>query len=376
MTGRQKEIKRHLSPEELDEAIDEAQSAGEAHLVRRLECMKDLYAGDTLEEAAWRSGVDQGTVSRWSDAWNEDGVDGLRPDFDGGPKPKLSLEDKARLAELLEADEPWTYPAINELLREEFDVEYSETHLKRILQELGLNYARPRPTEYRRPDDATEQLQDALDEGFENLAQADSTPDGEHADADTGDDPDADPDLAPDGGREIVIGFFDETYPKPADIYHRVWAFGTPELPVTIDRFDANTFGFYALNGESVVEIKDRSRSQEICEFLRTIREHNPVRPILIVLDRYSSHLAADVAELADELDIELVFLPPKSPDLNPIEQLIGKLKYELSRTFVTEEAAFQELICDTFKELSNRLSFAKGWIDQFLDIPKLQKLS
>lgn len=366
MSSRRKEIKRHLTPEELDEAINNAQSAGEAYLVRRLMCIKNLYAGDTLVEAADRAGVDDATVSHWTDAWNEAGVDGLRPDFDGGPKPKLSPEEEAEFRQLLKADEPWTYAQIQALLREEFDIEYSKGHLRRKLKEFGMNYAKPRPTEYRRPDDAEERLADSLVEAVDNIQEE------QEEEADTAEQDD--PDLVPDGG-EVTIGFLDETYPKPTDIYHRVWSFETPEIPVTIKRFEANTFGFYALNGESAVAIKDRSRADEICEFLRTIRAKNPIGPILLVLDQYSSHIANDVKELADELGIELVYLPPKSPDLNPIEQLIGKLKYELSGTFVTEESAFQNLIREIFTRLSDQLSFAESWADQFLDIPSLKKL-
>lgn len=365
MPNTQKKIKRHLTQEELSEAIDEAESAGESYLVRRLNLVNNLYHGDTLKEAGSRVGVSKATASRWSDLWNEGGVDGLRPGFDGGPKPKLTLEEEAEFKQLLEEDEPWTYAEIRELLREEFDVDYSEGHLRRKLKEYGMNYAKPRPTEYRRPDDAEEQLSESLDEAVEAIQEEDEN-------ADTAEQNDRD--LAPDGG-EVTVGFFDETYPKPTDIYHRMWAFGTPEISVTIDRFDANTFGFYALNGESTVAIKNGSSAEEICDFLRTIREDNPAGPIILVLDQYSSHLAGDVRELADELGIELVFLPQKAPDLNPIEQLIGKLKYELSREFITDEDIFQNRIKTIFSQLSKRLSFAKSWCDRFLDISRLQKL-
>lgn len=366
MPNTQKEIKRHLTEEELAEAIDEAESAGESYLVRRLNLISNLYHGDKLKEAASRVGVAKSTASRWSDRWNEGGIDGLRPDFDGGPKPKLTLEEEAEFKQLLEEDEPWTYAGIRELLREEFDVDYSEGHLRRKLEEYGMNYAKPRPTEYRRPDDAEKQLSDSLDEAVEAIQEEDAE------NADTADHDDRD--LVPDGG-EVTIGFLDETYPKPTDIYHRVWAFGTPEISVTIDRFDANTFGFYALNGESVVAIKDGSSAEEICQFLRSIREDNPVGSIILVLDQYSSHLAGDVKDLSDELGIELVFLPSKAPDLNPIEQLIGKLKYELSHEFITDEEIFQNRIKTIFNRLSKRLSFAKSWCERFLDISTLQKL-
>jgi hypothetical protein len=50
-----------------------------------------------------------------------------------------------------------------------------------------------------------------------------------------------------DGG--CPVGLFDETFPRPEDVSQRVWDFETPFQEVSTDRFDANTFGFSALNG-------------------------------------------------------------------------------------------------------------------------------
>src|SRR5699024_4241894 len=75
------DVIEHLPEAELDTAINEAQMADEARLVRRLCFVKNLYAGDVLEEAARRVGVSQANSSRWAHAWNDAGVDGLRPSF-------------------------------------------------------------------------------------------------------------------------------------------------------------------------------------------------------------------------------------------------------------------------------------------------------
>jgi len=37
----------------------------------------------------------------------------------------------------------------------------------------------------------------------------------------------------------------------------------------------ANTFGFYAINGKSVVDFKGNSKKESVCEFLEKIREKN-----------------------------------------------------------------------------------------------------
>lgn len=91
-TDRQTEPVKHLSEGELDTAIDDAQKADETRLVRRLCFIKNVYLGDTNEMAARRVGVSHPTGGRWLQAWNEGGVEGLRPNFAGGPPAKLSSE--------------------------------------------------------------------------------------------------------------------------------------------------------------------------------------------------------------------------------------------------------------------------------------------
>jgi transposase len=52
----------------------------------------------------------------------------------------------------------------------------------------------------------------------------------------------------------------------------------------------------------------------------------------IVILDNLSSHKAANVRALIEAKGAELRFLPPYSPDLNPIEQAIAKLKAHLRR--------------------------------------------
>jgi hypothetical protein len=64
MNGRcRSDAVEHLSEVELD-SNNEDQKANEAHLVRRLCFVKNLYAGDVLEEAARQAGVSQANSSR------------------------------------------------------------------------------------------------------------------------------------------------------------------------------------------------------------------------------------------------------------------------------------------------------------------------
>jgi transposase len=52
----------------------------------------------------------------------------------------------------------------------------------------------------------------------------------------------------------------------------------------------------------------------------------------IVILDNLSSHKAAGVREMIEAKGATLKFLPPYSPDLNPIEQAIAKLKAHLRK--------------------------------------------
>jgi transposase len=52
----------------------------------------------------------------------------------------------------------------------------------------------------------------------------------------------------------------------------------------------------------------------------------------VVVMDNLSSHKGQRVRELIEGRGCELLFLPPYSPDLNPIERAFAKLKASLGR--------------------------------------------
>jgi transposase len=52
----------------------------------------------------------------------------------------------------------------------------------------------------------------------------------------------------------------------------------------------------------------------------------------VIVMDNLSSHKGGRVSELIEERGCELMYLPPYSPDLNPIEEAFAKVKAPLRK--------------------------------------------
>ena len=148
----------------------------------------------------------------------------------------------------------------------------------------------------------------------------------------------------------------------------RLWSFRKPEITKDTSKYRANTFGFYSINGNSVVDFQDHSKKENVVAFITSVRKRNPERKIVMILDNFRSHHSRVVMKTAELLNIILVFLPPYSPDLNPIEFIWKSVKREVSIAPVHSEGDLKDTIRDSFMELSGRLTFAKRWTEKFLN--------
>jgi putative transposase len=95
----------------------------------------------------------------------------------------------------------------------------------------------------------------------------------------------------------------------------------------------------------------------------------------MIILDNFRSHHAKLTTETAEKLNIDLVFLPPYSPHLNPIEYIWKTIKRELSPIFIKKQEQLIKLIEIHFKNRTKSLTYAKSWIKKFLN-KKYKKIS
>ncbi len=129
----------------------------------------------------------------------------------------------------------------------------------------------------------------------------------------------------------------------------------------------AKVSGFYSLNGESLVEFPESNKAEDFISFLRKIRDINPRKRIVIVLDNFRTHHAKKVKEEAEKMNISLVYLPPYSPDLNPIDNIWKSVKKLVSEVSLLDIEELKETIAKAFKKLAGSISFAMGWIEKFL---------
>jgi transposase len=105
-----------------------------------------------------------------------------------------------------------------------------------------------------------------------------------------------------------------------------VWCFARVLLPSASGRQRHNVLGAYdPIRHEAITVTNDTYINQGVfCEFLDKIAAAyaGTGRPITLVLDNARYQKCRSVADKAAELGIELLYLPPYSPNLNLIERL------------------------------------------------------
>jgi len=81
----------------------------------------------------------------------------------------------------------------------------------------------------------------------------------------------------------------------------------------------------------------------------------------VVVLDNLAAHRVADVRQAVEAAGARLMFLPPYSPELNPIEESWSKVKEDLRK----QEPRTTEQIDTSLVEAAKRVtaSDAVGWI-------------
>jgi putative transposase len=118
---------------------------------RRLKGARLLEQGVHQSEVARRVGVHRQSVSRWARQLEEAGRAGLKRAGRAGRKPKLSAADLKRIEQGLKqgpealgySTSLWTSQRVAHLIEQECGVQYSSTHVWRLLKQLGWSCQRP-----------------------------------------------------------------------------------------------------------------------------------------------------------------------------------------------------------------------------------------
>jgi len=147
------------------------------------------------------------------------------------------------------------------------------------------------------------------------------------------------------------VYFEDECHFKLTLTIIRAWflAGSQPEIKSPVDRFKVSIFGAMGGNGQLITFENETFDAVTFRLFLEKLlfkaetgrKENGKPKKILLVLDNAKYHHAKILQPWLNSVSdlLELFFLPPYSPDLNPIEMLWKK-----TRRNVTHNRFFSSL--------------------------------
>jgi hypothetical protein len=87
---------------------------------------------------------------------------------------------------------------------------------------------------------------------------------------------------------------------------------------------------FGAMNlhtGTRLFSARQHQKQEDFQAFLNLVHKHYRGWHVALLLDENPSHTAARSQRLASDLNIQLLWLPKRSPDLNPMDHLWGQAK-------------------------------------------------
>ncbi len=130
-----------------------ASRSRDARQCARLLALAGVAEGRSRLEAARLGGMDRQTLRDWVHRFNQEGPAGLIDRKSPGAPAKVSAEQKAELAEIVERGPDiardgvvrWRRIDLQQVIKDRFGVDYHERSVSRLLHDLGFAHMSARP---------------------------------------------------------------------------------------------------------------------------------------------------------------------------------------------------------------------------------------
>lgn len=112
------------------------------------------------------------------------------------------------------------------------------------------------------------------------------------------------------------------------------WSLRGQPAQVGLSGWNAKRVVFGTMNlvtGHRLFQVRLHQRAEDFQAFLHCVRRHYRGWHVTLLLDGDRSHTAEASRSLADRLEIQLLWLPKRAPELNPMESLWGQGKDAVS---------------------------------------------
>lgn len=278
----------------------------------RIRAVEQVQAGNSPEEVIKTLGFSRSCIYEWLARYRAGGWHALRARPLLGRPRKITGRQMKWIYDAVTLKNPmqykfafalWTRGMIRTVIKERFGIHLSLASVGRLLAQLGLTCQKPLMRAFQQNPALVEKW---LQEAYPKIrARAKRL------------------------GAEIFFG--DEAGVRSDFHNGTTWApkGKTPVVRVTGARFGFNMISAVSPKGQMrFMVVQGKVAAKQFCEFLRRL-VFKSERPIFLILDGHPVHRSGKVKKLVKSMKdkLQLFFLPPYSPELNPDEWVWNDLK-------------------------------------------------
>jgi len=278
----------------------------------RIRAVEQVQAGESPEVVIKALGFSRSCIYTWLARYRSGGWHTLRAIPLNGRPPRITGPQMKWIYNTVTRKNPlqlkfefalWTRGMIRILIKERFHIDLSLTSVGRLLAQLGLTCQKPLMRAFQQNPSLVEKW---LKEEFPAIRTQ-----------------------AKKRGAEIF--FADEAVVRSDFHSGKTWAprGQTPIVRVTGARFGFNLLSAVTAKGQMrFMVMQGKVNAAAFCEFLKRL-VYRAERPLFLILDDHPVHRAAKVKQFIESLKdtLQVFFLPPYSPELNPDESVWNELK-------------------------------------------------
>lgn len=285
----------------------------------RLMAVRRVREGESPSSVIKSYGFSRTTIYKWLGAAKVHGEGVLKARKHPGPECKLTASQMNKVRQWICGKDPrqhgfdfglWTRRIVAELIQTRFGITLGVTAVGRLLAKLEITPQQPLRRAYERDPEAINHWKRVTYPMLKARAKR--------------------------VGAQIF--FLDEAGVRSDSTLGRTWApkGRTPEVRTSGQRQQVNAISAVNELGAFWFEVyTGKLNAYAFVQFLKRFMRYRR-RPVLLVVDGHPSHRAKSVAKFIQETEgrLELHFLPPYAPDLNPDEFVWANLrKHGTSKT-------------------------------------------
>jgi transposase len=320
-------MNRILSPEEREKLIRRHRKEGNVRIRDRIKAVLAYDDGYNYSEISRILLLDDETIRRHIDDYQK--KQKLKPD-NGGSESNLTDKETRELIEHLREVTYLHVKDICQYVLQAYKKEYTVSGMTKWLHAHDFGYKKAHGV----PAKADREKQEQFIKYYNRLKKK--------------------------AGEKEPIYFTDSVHPQHQTQLTYGWIpkGERKEVATTACQKRLNFIGGICLNGHRFIYHQaDTINSESICDFLWKLRKKNPGKfYVHVIWDNAKPHKDDEVCNFAKTLGIKLHYLPPYSPNLNPVERM-WKLMHENVRynKYYGKFSEFSEATLGFFKSIGRK---------------------